>query len=438
VTGEAASSRLRGDGRGWTLLAIALGWVFVLGSRFLLPSVLPQVTDAFSVGEFRAGVAVTVIWAAYAVMQFPAGLLVDRLGERRLLVGSLLLTGGSVLLIGLSPVFLVFLVGCGAFGLATGLYGPARGTALSRTFPDNDGAAIGATLAAGSVGSAVLPFAAGALVGTVDWRLVVGGLLVPLLVAGTLVSRFVDPRSGSTTDGGHDESTTDGGRDESTTDGGHDESTTDGGHDEIGVRNLAGDVARALQIRGVVVGGVAVALMLFAFQGVSTFYVTYLVDVRSYGQTTAAVLFALVFVGAAVAQFVGGSLADRFGERWVLVGTAAVGAPVLAVIPYVEGLVPLVVLSLALGTRLAVAPVSNAYIIAILPDAVTGTAWGALRSAFFLLGAGGSTVVGAMAEDGLFAESFLLLAGLTGLAALVYLFLPARAAASQSAAGDQK
>ena len=67
-----------------------------------------------------------------------------------------------------------------AVAVATGLYGPARGTALSRTFSPNDGTAIGATLAAGSIGSAVLPLLAGSLIETYSWRLIVGGLGVPV------------------------------------------------------------------------------------------------------------------------------------------------------------------------------------------------------------------------------------------------------------------
>ncbi len=390
-------ARLRGDGRGWTLLAIALGWVFVLGGRFLVPAVLPQVKAAFSVGDFGAGVAVTIIWGAYALMQSPAGLLIDRLGERRLLAGSLLLTAASIVVIGAAPAFLAFLVGCAAFGLTTGLYGPARGTALSRTFPDNDGTAIGATLAAGSVGSAVLPFLAGALVGTYSWRLIVGGLAVPLALGGLLVWRAV-PEVG-------------------------------GGTARAPPGQLAWDVLRAVRIRGVTIAVAAVTLMLFAFQGLSAFLVTYLVSVKEFDQATAAAAFSLLFVGAAVSQLAAGRLADRFGDRPVLVGVAVLSVPLLVAMPFVEGVLPVAALSLLLGTRLGVAPVSNAYVIAVLPDSVTGTAWGALRTAMFLLGAGGSTVVGAMADADLFDESFFLLAALTAAGALLYALLPDRTAA---------
>lgn len=394
MTRRVGLASLRSGGRGWTFVAIALGWVFVLGGRFLVPAVLPQVKATFDVTDFEVGVAITVIWAAYALMQAPGGLLIDRVGERRLLAGSLVLTAVSILVLGVAPVFIAFLVGSAAFGLASGLYGPARGTALSRTFPDNDGTAIGATLAAGSLGSAALPFLGGALVESYGWRLIVGGLVPPLVLAGVLVWVTV-PETG-------------------------------GGEARVTPDTLVGDIFQAIKNRGVVVATVGVTLMLFVFQGLSAFLVTYLVSIKDFDQTTAAAVFSLLFVGGAVAQVLSGTLADRFGDRVVLVGVAAINVPLLVAFPFVDDVVPVAVLALLLGSRIGVNPVSNAYIIAVLPDHVTGSTWGVLRSGLFLLGAAGSTVVGAMADAGLFDESFFVLAALTGVAAIIYASLPDR------------
>jgi predicted MFS family arabinose efflux permease len=420
---------LRGDGRGWTLLAIAAGWVFVLGGRFLVPAVLPQVKTAFAVGDVGVGVAVTIIWASYGLMQTPAGLLVDRVGERRLLAGSVVLTTISVVVIGAAPAFLAFLVGCAGFGLATGLYGPARGTALSRTFPDHDGAAIGATLAAGSVGSAVLPLAAGALVGTVGWRLLVGGLAVPFAAAGVLIWATV-PSFSSGDSAAADTASADGGLsgdDAVSTDDRSSPTDTTSPDDEPATNGVPVDeVIAAIGTRQVAIAVTALTLMTFVFQGVSAFYVTYLTSVGEFAQSTAAAMFALVFVGGAIAQVVAGSLADTFGDRPVLVVVAAATVPVLAVIPLLDSLLAVAVASLLLGIRLGVPAVSNAYIIAVLPESVTGTAWGVIRTTSFLLAATGSTVVGVFADRGLFDEAFVVLAGVTAVGTLLYTQLPAR------------
>ncbi len=81
-----------------------------------------------------------MLWYIAAV-QFPAGVLIDRIGERTLLVAAALLSGVGLLGYFFAPVFSLFLIATGAFGLGTGLYGPTRGTALSRTFDAREGTA---------------------------------------------------------------------------------------------------------------------------------------------------------------------------------------------------------------------------------------------------------------------------------------------------------
>ena len=131
-------------------------------------------------------------------------------------------------------------------------------------------------------------------------------------------------------------------------------------------------------------------------------------------------------VGGAVAQVAAGSLADAVGDRPVLVAVSAATIPVLVAIPTVDSVIGVAAASLLLGIRLGVPAVSNAYIIAILPESVTGTAWGVLRTTSFMLAATGSTVVGVMADSDLFDEAFFLLAGLTALGTLLYTRLPDR------------
>jgi hypothetical protein len=83
-----------------------------------------------------------------------------------------------------------------------------------------------------------------------------------------------------------------------------------------------------------------------------------------------------------------------------------------------------------LGVRIGVGPVTSAYIVGELPEAVQGTGWGLLRSAFFAVGATGSTVVGVFGDAGLFDAAFLLLAAITALTAAFWLFIPSRSGAA--------
>jgi predicted MFS family arabinose efflux permease len=387
---------LRGDGRGWTLALVAAGWLAILGGRYLFPAILPQVKTFFDISNATAGLAITVVWAGYAVMQFPAGMLADRFGERALLGASLVGSAGAVAAVSLAPTFWLFVLGCALFGLGTGLYGPARGTVLSKTFGEHDGAAIGLTLAAGSIGSAALPFAASALADPLGWQTTVALLAIPFLAVAVGIRWRVPKR---TPTGG-----TDGRR---------------------SAREMLGALETAVS-RPTVIAASANTLMLFTLQGLTAFLPTYFIAAKGLSPTSAAGLFALFFLSGAVFQSIGGNAADRYGNRAVLLATAGFGILPLLALPFVEGIVPVGVLTVLLGSRLTTNPVNNAYIIAVIPDAVQGTAWGFFRSGFFLLAATGSTVVGLFFDAGLADESLVVLAALTALAAVCYVFLPTR------------
>lgn len=390
-----AVAPLRGDGRGWVLLTVAVGWLFTLGLRFLIPTLLPQVKATFGLDNALAGLAVTVIWGGYALMQFPAGLLADRLGERTVLAASLGLSAASLAVLAAAPLFLVFLLAAGAFGVGSGLYGPARGTSLSKAFPGNDGAAFGITLAAGSVGSAVIPLVAGTAVSALGWRLLVGGT-VPAFVAVAALAWMAlpDPIDAA--------------------------ARADGGVSAPSLRTVLRSLPRALADRNVLLASVAVTFYLFAFQGLTAFLPTYLVTSEGVGQSLAGLIFALLFVGGAVGQLVIGSAADRYGARPVLVAVAGVAVVTLLAVPFVDGRLAWGVLVFLLGTRMALAPVTNSFVVARLPADVQGAAWGFLRTGLFLVGSTGSLFVGWMADAGRFDAAFLALGGVTAVAVVCY------------------
>ncbi len=75
---------------------------------------------------------------------------------------------------------------------------------------------------------------------------------------------------------------------------------------------------------------------------------------------------------------------------------------------------------------MSVGPLANAYIVDTLPDTAEGTGWGLLRTGFFAISSLGSTAVGLLADQNLFALAFYGLAGLTLLAAGTFVVLPRR------------
>lgn len=418
---------LRGDGRGWVLLTVAAGWFATLGLRFVIPALLPRIKDTFAISNAAAGLAVTIIWLTYSGMQLPAGALIGRLGERWLLSTSLVLAGGSLLMFGVLPTFALFLLAAALFGLGTGLFGPPRGTILSNTFRANDGAAFGATLAAGSIGAAVLPFVAtagsawldGRIAGLAGWQLTLAGFAPLFFVLAVGVWWAVPSRSDRVTSPSVEDI------DESTADGASKQREADGGRDVDETSTLRAIVGAATQ-RPVLIAALGGTFMLFTFQGLSAFYTTYLVEQKGLTEATAGGLFALLFLSGAVFQTTAGRAADRFGHRAVLTAIALLGIPPLVALPLVDGRLALAVVTLPLGIRIAMGPVINAYVVSILPASVQGTTWGLVRTGFFAIGSLGSFAVGAVADAGQFDAAMYGLAALTLPAVAIFWVLPDR------------
>jgi len=397
---------LRGGGRGWLLASVALGWFLVLGMRFVVPGILPTITEDFTVSASEAGLAVTVLWVTYAVMQFPAGLFADRLGERVLLVAALFVSAAGLLSYVFTPTFALFVVATGVFGLGSGLYGPPRGTIVSKTYDENDGAAFGLMLAAGSVGAAALPAATGVAVGVVGWRTAIG-VVAPVFVLAAAAVWWAVPDTRATPDT------------RARADGDSDDASPSTGE---AIRAAAG----AVRNRRIALAVAGATLMLFAFQAATAFLTTYLTEMEGFSQGTAGGVLGVLFLVGAVSQFAGGGLADRFGTPRVLFAIGVLSVVPLAALPLVEGKLALATVGALVGVRMSIGPVSNAYIVDLLPDDVQGTAWGALRTGFFVVGSFGSTVVGYMADAQLFDAAFYLLAAITAVGACVYIFLPER------------
>ena len=397
-TAESVASRisaLRHGSPGRLLAAVAAGWFLVLGMRFVVPAVLPTIRAEFGVSNTSAGLAVTVLWLTYAVMQFPTGVYIDRVGERALLVGSALLSGVGLLGYLVSPTYALFVLATAGFGLGTGLYGPPRGTLLSRTFDAREGVAFGAVMAAGSVGSAVLPLTAAVVTTRYGWRVGLAAA-VPLfaLVAVALWLSISDRPTA---------------------------------RDSRSLRADLRTVVAGLGDRRLVLAVGGAMLMLLVFQAVTAFLTTYLVTARPFTQGTAGAVLSGLFVGGALSQTVTGRLADRYGSPKVLGGVAVGSAGPLALYPLLEGQLVLGLGAAAIGVRMSSGPLTNAYIVDLLPDAVEGTGWGLLRTGFFAIGSFGSTLIGVFADRGLFDASFYVMAALTLIAGVLFLMLPRRA-----------
>jgi MFS family permease len=389
---------------GAVLGACTLAFFATMAARLAISPVVPAIGDAFAVSNSAIGLALTGMWLAYALAQFPSGLLADRYGERRII---LVAVGGTAVASGLlaaSPTYAVFLMGTVVLGGVAGLHFSVATSLLTRTLP-NTGSAIGIHTAGAPVAGVLVPIAAGAVGVWLGWRWAVALGLVVALPAALLVAAVVWPIEPVRPD----------------------ESVWG----RLRVRPLFELLARppiALTV-GLCVAGA------FVWQATASFLPAFLIEYHGHGEGVASGLFSAYFVVQGLAQPGLGTLSDRIGRD-----PAAALAVAIGVVGYV-GLVAGPGLWVVSG-GVVLAGLAMSWGAALLPkfmdhlgDDERSVGFGLIRSAYMVLGAAGSVVTGAAADLLGWGPAFLGLAVLLGgmLGVLLREMRRARASASTPA-----
>jgi len=165
----------------------------------LLPPILGQVREAFGVSYTQIALALTAFNVASALLQTPAGFLVDRIGPRLMLTAGLILAGAAITAAALLPGYWFFVIAYALMGVANTVYHPADYSILSAAI---DGKKIGKAFSihtfAGYLGFGVTPALVLACAAIWDWRgafLFAAGLsfaaALLLIVAGSVLPRVV-------------------------------------------------------------------------------------------------------------------------------------------------------------------------------------------------------------------------------------------------------
>lgn len=352
-----------------TLAVVASGNFVQLGSRLLIGAVVPLVLAYFETTRSNVGVALTGMWALYALAQFPSGVLADRYGEDRLLVVALGATCLGVVLVALAPSVTLFAVFALALGAGAGLFFSPASSLVSRLYT-NQGAALSVLTASGGVAGVLYPLVGGFVGVRFGWRVALGlGAVVTLavlLATVALIPAIAPPNPA---------------RD---------------------LRSL-GDFGRhrRLLARPSVAYSVTVgSLGGFTLQAITSFFPTFLVEFRGLEPEVAGLAFGVVFGLSSVAQPVAGRLSDRYSRDLAIgasVSVALAGIVALLAVPSTAGLLAGVGL---LGAGIAWPGPVQARFFDQLGDDERGYGFGLLRTAYILLGSLGSVVVGVLADAG--------------------------------------
>jgi len=287
----------------------------------LLSALLPFIRDAFVLSNTQAGFAVTAYTIASGVMNAPLGLLADRVGARRVIVGGLVLIGIASVAIGLSGSYWALLLGLVVMGIASGTYHAPASALIAETFTfARRGVALGTHTTAGHLSFFAAPLIAGTLAATGTWRLPYILFAIAPIACALLLLR-VAPSGVRSTER----------------------------HEWLATFS---DIARVARSVGSLVSISIVAQVLLS--SALAFLTLYLVDARGVSPAIAAALFGVPQLAGLVAAPLSGALSDRFGRPAVLLGALVASGPaawLLVAMPIELVIIPLLLIGACLSFR---------------------------------------------------------------------------------------
>jgi MFS family permease len=165
------------------LVTTSLSHGLVHIAELSVPPLLVLIQDEFGVADFQMGQVVATYGLLFGLGALPAGLLVDRLGSKRLLVACLWGASLSMLAMAASPSLGWFTVCAACMGLGLSLYHPA-GTSLITHCMQATGKVFATHGMAGNLGVATSSAIAGGLGALLGWRWALALMAVPGLMLG--------------------------------------------------------------------------------------------------------------------------------------------------------------------------------------------------------------------------------------------------------------
>jgi MFS family permease len=174
----------------WALLVYA--WVANYLIRMALGALLPPVMSELGLTYTEAGLLSTAFFYAYMAMQFPAGVLGDRFGRKRMLVAGIAIGAASSVITGLAPSFAALFCARLLTGLGQGfLFSNDRVIIAATTPPAKMALGQGISFSGPGIGTTLGLLLAGVLGTLMPWRHVFFLFALPPLAAALLVWRAI-------------------------------------------------------------------------------------------------------------------------------------------------------------------------------------------------------------------------------------------------------
>lgn len=370
------------------VIIVSLLWFMVQFLRFVFPPLFETFQGIYGISNAQTGLLFTVIMLAYSTVQFPAGVLGDRLGRPFvILLGTTVFTCAAVA-VAASPNYQILLGAAALIGFTTGPHKAVAIPMLSHQYPDSTGRTLGIMDTVGQFGGMVAPLVVVVFLTTFVWQgvFILGAVLSAIFGVAFFIYVLADKELQIW---GID----------------HSRKTTS-------IDSKTSYVSVFTDINMITFLLVAM-LFTFAWNGLSSFFPLFLIDQKGFSEGVAGILYSLLFV-ASVSQTVTGDLSDRVGRlsvAGVLFILMSLGITGLVV---AETRMTIAVITLLIGIGFhGFRPVRDSYLMDVIPDDIGGGTLGIVRTGMTGIGALAPAVTGYLADVAGFIIAFGLIAAAT-------------------------
>ncbi|MFC7157100.1 MFS transporter [Halomarina halobia] len=350
-----------------SLLLCTLAFMVTMVARLAISPLVPAITDEFAVSNAAVGLALSIMWATYALMQFPSGILGDRFGERTVILAAIGLTGLSSLCIAIAPSYGVFVLLVSVLGISAGLHYTAATTFLARQY-DDIGRAIGIHVAGSPAAGLVAPIAATAIAVRYGWR---AGVLLGVGVAVPVFALFAS---------------------------GIRPTEPDRPDERLRDRFALSTIGELLSRPSIAFTTVLAFLCAFTWQATASFLPAFFTSGQGLSPAVASGLFSLYFLVHGLTQPVMGSLSDRVGREPTTALSMVAGIVGYGALVGGDGLAVYVVGVCFAGIAMSWGAPLQSRFMDLFTAADRGAGFGLVRTVYMTTGASGSVVVGALAD----------------------------------------
>jgi FSR family fosmidomycin resistance protein-like MFS transporter len=366
---------------------------------------LPLIGKELSLSYGEIGSILTCQYAAGSIANVPAGIFVDTVGRKGLLMAlALCWVGVPYLIMGLSHAYWMILACATLVGIGNNVWHPTAIPWLADRFPERKGLVMSFHGMGANVGDAVAPLVIGLMLQSYSWRTVVFMNVVPGFVAAAIILIYVNRLQMADLRAG----------------------IVKLKPAAVGAAARLRMLAALLHNRALVTLAIGAGFRSMTQGSLLTFLPLYLTRVMGYPSLwVGGCLFALQAAGF-IAAPIAGHLSDRLGRRQIIMSSMAMTGVIILAMTFAGGTSWFVFLIALLGFFLfAVRAVLQAWLLDATPPGMGGSAIGVLFGTQALGLSLGPVTAGIVADHYGIMSAFYFLAGTIIVANLMVFITPA-------------